>query len=95
MFLRYWNYDGKSSLPEERIDIVGILDEDESEQFKNEAILIRAVKEKRKIQFDSNIYEENSIWDVKKLDLTKNFVLSYGPWVLQTNGSDLLNLRIV
>jgi hypothetical protein len=27
-FLRYWNYDGKSSLPEERIDIVGILDED-------------------------------------------------------------------
>ncbi len=94
-FLRYWNYDGKSSLPEERIDIVGILDEDELIKFKNEAILIRAVKEKRKIQWDSSIYEENSVWDVKKLDLTKNFVLSCGPWVLQTNGSDLLNLRIV
>lgn len=45
MFLRYWDYDGKSSLPEERIDIVGILDEDELVKFKNEAILIRAVKE--------------------------------------------------
>ena len=95
MFLRYWDYDGKSSLPEERIDIVGILDEDELVKFKNEAILIRAVKEKRKIQWDSSIYEENSVWDVKKLYLTKNFVLSCGPWVLQTNGSDLLNLRIV
>lgn len=79
MFLRYWDYDGKSSLPEERIDIVGILDEDELVKFKNEAILIQAVKEKRKIQWDSSIYEENSVWDVKKLDLTKNFVLSCAP----------------
>ena len=79
-FLRYWNYDGKSSLQEERVDIIGILDDDELDQFKNMPILIQAAKRELKVQWDSNVYEKDSIWNVKKMDLTHNFILSDGPW---------------
>lgn len=69
MLLRYWNYEGKSSLPEERIDIIGILDDNELELFKNMPILIQAAKRGLKVQWDSNEYREDSVWDVKKCTL--------------------------
>nr|DAS92817.1 MAG TPA: hypothetical protein [Caudoviricetes sp.] len=94
-FLRYWNYEGKSSLPEERIDIIGILDEDESEQLKNMPILIRAAKKGLKVQWDSNEYGENLVWDVKKMYFRDTFLLSCGDSSLETDGSNLSNLRIV
>lgn len=92
---RYWDYDGKTSLPEERTDIIGILDEDELKQLENKALLMQAIRRNCKVQWDSNIYEKHSVWTVKKMDLTHNFILSYDSWVLQTDGSDLPNLRIV
>lgn len=92
---RYWDYDGKSSLPEERTDIIGILDENELDQLKNVRILREAIKRECKVQWDSNVYEKDSVWNVKKMDLTYNFILSCDPWVLQTDGSDLPNLRII
>lgn len=92
---RYWNYDGKSSWPEERIDIIGILDDNELELFKNMPILIQAAKRGLKVQWDSNEYGENSVWDVKKMYFKDTFILYNGPWSLETDGSNLPNLRIV
>ena len=94
-FARYWNYDGKSSWPEERIDIIGILDDNELELFKNMPILIQAAKRGLKVQWDSNEYGENSVWDVKKMYFKDTFILYNGPWSLETDGSNLPNLRIV
>ena len=95
MLLRYWNYEGKSSLPEERIDIIGILDDNELELFKNIPILIQAAKRGLKVQWDSNEYGEDSVWDVKKMYFRDTFILYNGPWSLETDGSNLPNLRIV
>lgn len=94
-FLRYWNYEGKSSWPEERIDIIGILDENESEQLKNMPILIQAAKKGLKVQWDSNEYGENSVWDVKKMYFKETFMLYNDLWKFETDGSNLPNLHIV
>lgn len=94
-FARYWNYDGKSSWPEERIDIIGILDDNELELFKNMPILIQAAKRGLKVQWDSNEYGENSVWDVKKMYFKDTFMLYNGPWKFETDGSNLPNLHIV
>ena len=94
-FARYWNYEGKSSWPEERIDIIGILDDNELELFKNMPILIQAAKKGLKVQWDSDKYGENSVWDVKKMYFRDTFMLYNGPWKFETDGSNLPNLRIV
>ena len=94
-FARYWNYDGKSSWPEERIDIIGILDDNELELFKNMPILIQAAKKGLKVQWDSDEYEKDSAWNVQKMYFKDTFLLSCGNSSLEIDGSNLLNLRIV
>lgn len=58
-------------------------------------ILIQAAKRGLKVQWDSDEYGENSVWDVKKMYFRDTFMLYNGSWKRETDGSSLPNLHIV
>lgn len=89
---RYWDYDGKSSLPEERTDIIGILDEYELGDFNNSKILKEAFDNGKKI-----IWEDCPFVDSISVvgHINGIFTLSFDGWICTTNGAGMKGLRIV
>lgn len=87
----YWDYNGKSYLGTENLDIIGILDESELDIFDNTKILKEAFTNEKKVTWDDNPFKV----PVTVTECVNNmFVLSSGIWSCNTSGTDMKNLRI-
>lgn len=88
----YWDYNGKSYLGTENLDIVGILEESELDIFDNSKILKEAFNNDKKVTWKDCPFVNS----VKVAGYTSGmFTLSSDGWVTTTTGADMKDLRIV
>lgn len=88
----YWDYDGKSYLNTDNLNIAGILEESELDIFDNSKVLKEAFDNNKKVTWENCPFAN----PVKVEGYTNDvFTLSFDGWITTTTGKDMKNLRIV
>lgn len=88
-----WKLDGSFGMDPSNNDILGILEGHEVNMVENLQLLENAMRDNKYVQWDNSGID----WPVvveKKLE-NGNFILGFGKWKHETNGGDMVNLRIV
>lgn len=88
-----WNLDGSFGMDPSNNDILGILEDHEVKMVENLQLLENAMRDNKYVEWDNSGID----WPVvveKKLE-NGNFILGFGKWKHETNGGDMVNLRIV
>lgn len=88
----YWDYNGKSYLNSDNLNIVGILEESELDIFDNSKILKEAFNNDKKVTWEDCPFNE-PVTVTECINGT--FILSSGIWTCTTSGADMKDLRIV
>ena len=88
----YWDYNGKSYLNSDNLNIIGILEESELDIFDNSKILKDAFNNDKRVTWKDCPFANA----VKVAGYTNGvFTLSSDGWVTTTTGKDMKDLRIV
>lgn len=88
----YWDYDGKSYLDTDNLNIVGVLEESELDIFDNSKILKEAFNNHKKVTWKNCPFAN----PVKVTGYINGmFTLSFDGWITTTTGEDMKDLRIV